>query len=80
MDKIFIQHGVKLADLQRAIAEFDLENDEDVKSCKNLNLASRDQMVKEKQEKMMEDMKLMKLMVIQEYATLFHHSLSSQGS
>ena len=31
MDKIFIEHKVKLADLQRAIVEFDLENDDDVK-------------------------------------------------
>ena len=58
MDKLFIEHNVKLADLQRAIVEYDLENDNDVKSCKNLNLASREQIVKEKQEKMMEELKL----------------------
>ena len=53
MDKIYIEHKVKLADLQRAIQEFDLETDEDVKSCKNLNLANREQMVKEKKDAMM---------------------------
>lgn len=58
MDKIFIEHSVKLADLQRAIVEYDLENDDEVKQCKNLNLASREAMVKEKQEKMMEELKL----------------------
>lgn len=31
MDKIFIEHSVKLADLQRAIVEYDLENDDEVK-------------------------------------------------
>lgn len=42
MDKLFIAHGVKLADLQRAIVEFDLENDEKVKYAKSVNLASRE--------------------------------------
>lgn len=58
MDRIFIEHKVKLADLQRAIAEFDLDNDEDVKSCKNLNLANREQIVKQKKDAMMEELKL----------------------
>lgn len=31
MDHIYIAHNVKLADLQRAIVDFDLEEDEDVK-------------------------------------------------
>ena len=53
MDRIYMEHKVKLVELQHAINEFDLDNDDDVKSCKNLNLASRDQMAKEKQEKMM---------------------------
>ena len=58
MDKLFIAHGVKLADLQRAIVEFDLENDEKVKYAKSVNLASREQLVKIKTEKMMEEIKV----------------------
>lgn len=47
-DKIFIAHGIKIVDLQRAIVDYELENDEEYKQM----------VIKFKQERMMEELQL----------------------
>jgi hypothetical protein len=44
--------------LQHAIKQFDLDNDEEVKTVKNANLAAREQIIKQKQEDMKNKLKL----------------------
>ena len=58
MDQLYIKYEVKLADLQHAIKQFDLDNDEEVKTVKNANLAAREQIIKQKQEDMKNKLKL----------------------
>lgn len=57
MDQLYLKHGVKLVDLQRAERQYDLENDDDVKKCKAANLAAREQQAKAKMEEMKSSLK-----------------------
>ena len=41
MDMIYIKYKVKFADLQRAMVEFDLENDDDVKKTRLVGKATK---------------------------------------
>ena len=47
MDKIYIEHQVKFNDIQRAMIQYDLENDEDIKRLSEQNINTRKAMVKE---------------------------------
>ena len=37
MDRIYMEHGLKLSDLLRAIKHFDLDKDADIKLIKEIN-------------------------------------------
>ena len=47
MDKIYIEHQVKFTDIQRAMAQYDLNNDEDIKRLNEQNINTRNAMVKQ---------------------------------
>lgn len=53
-----MKYQVKLADLQHAVAKYDLENDEEIKTVKNANLAAREQIIKQKQEEIKKSLEL----------------------
>ena len=46
MDKIYIEHQVKFTDIQRAMVQYDLDKDEDVKRLNEQNMNIRNAMVK----------------------------------
>lgn len=58
MDELYMKYQVKLADLQHAVAKYDLENDEEIKTVKNANLAAREQIIKQKQEEIKKSLEL----------------------
>lgn len=58
MDELYMKYQVKLSDLQHAVAKYDLENDEEIKTVKNANLAAREQIIKQKQEEIKKSLEL----------------------
>lgn len=46
MDQLYIKHNARAVDILRAVAEHDLDNDNDIKELKNMIMGEREKMTK----------------------------------
>ena len=58
MDTLYMKHGSRAVDILRAVAEHDLDNDNDVKELKNMIMGEREKITKAKEDKIKAVLKL----------------------
>ena len=46
MDQLYMKHNARAVDILRAVAEYDLDNDNDIKELKNMIMGEREKMTK----------------------------------
>ena len=46
MDQLYMKHGARAVDILRAIAEHDIDSDNDIKELKNMIMGEREKMTK----------------------------------